>query len=234
MRNRMGNDEKRFNELIAGLHRKSNRKALVAPKPIQTQKTPCSSWADVKQGFQLKSVKPFIPAESVPAPILPQKREPDLVSAVKDLLVRNPIVVGPDGVAVHLDVPDRDPEKQEREQNEQSTLEFRAKHLCGGHEYHFDTRRAQYAGCIVETLKHPAIIAEGNDKHFYLRRYKDRTLHIVIVSTPKTSEATVVGVAYEKSSDLVTQYPNIPARTASRSGVRNAENAQVFYKNSNL
>lgn len=133
----MGNDEKRFNELIAGLHRKSNRKILAAPKPIQTQKTPCSSWADVKQGFQLKSVKPFIPAENVPAPILPQKREADLISAVKDLLVRNPIVVGPDGVAVHLDIPDRDPEKQEREQNELRTLEFRAKHLCGGHEYRF-------------------------------------------------------------------------------------------------
>lgn len=153
---------------------------------------------------------------------------------MKDLLVRNPIVVGPDGVAVHLDIPDRDPEKQEREQNEPRTLEFRAKHLCGGHEYRFDIRRAQYAGCIVETLKCPAIIAEGNDRHFYLRRYKDKTLHIVIVSAPKSGEVTVVGVAYEKNSDLVTQYPNIPALTASRFMVRNAENAQVFYKNKNL
>lgn len=123
-----------------------------------------------------------------PLPYCHKKREADLISAVKDLLVRNPIVVGPDGIAVHLDIPDRDPEKQEREQNELRTLEFRAKHLCGGHEYRFDIRRAQYAGCIVETLKCPAIIAEGNDRHFYLRRYKDKTLHIVIVSAPKSGE----------------------------------------------
>lgn len=227
----MGNDEKRFNELISGMRRASKTKQLASPKPIQTQKTPCSSWMDVGIGFQLKSVKQYIPAEKVDAPIFRQTKEDELVAAVAAMLGANPIVDGPDGIAVHLNVPDRDPAKQEHEPNEKRTIEFRAKHLCGGHEYHFDVRRAQYAGCVVETLKHPAIIAEGNDKHFYLRRYKDRTLHVAIVTLPKDGAATVVGVAYEKNSDLVTQYPNIPALTANQSRVRNAENAQVIYKN---
>jgi hypothetical protein len=53
------------------------------------------------------------------------------------------------------------------------------------------------------------------------------TLHIVIVSLPKdVGDAHVLGVAYQKKSDLVTQYPNIPTR--------NAEPAQVIYKNLNL
>lgn len=230
----MGNDEKRFNELIAGMRRSSKTKPLATPRPIQTQKTPCSSWNEVGIGFQLKSVKPFIPAESVDAPILCQKKEAELVAAVVGLLKANPIVLGPDGVAVHLDVPDRDPEKSEHEANECRTIEFRAKHLCGGHEYHFDIRRAQYAGCIVETLRSPAIIAEGNDRHFYLRRYKDRTLHVVISSLPVGGESSVVGVAYEKYSDLVTQYPNIPALTSGNARRWNPENAQVIYKNGNI
>lgn len=226
----MGNDEKRFNELISGMRRASKTRQLATPKPIQTQKTPCSSWADVGLGFQLKSVKPYIPAEKMDAPVFRQTKEEELVAAVAALLRANPVVVGPDGVAVHLDVPDR----EEHEVNENRTIEFRAKHLCGGHEYHFDIRRAQYAGCIVETLKHPTVIAEGNDKHFYLRRYKDKTLHVVIVSLPKDGTATVVGVAYEKVSDLVTQYPNIPALTTGLPKNRNPENAQVIYKKENF
>ena len=230
----MGNDEKRFNELITGMRRSSKTKPLATPRPIQTQKTPCSSWNEVGIGFQLKSVKPFIPAESVDAPILCQKKEAELVAAVVGLLKANPIVLGPDGVAVHLDVPDRDPEKSEHEANECRTTESRAKHLCGGHEYHFDIRRAQYAGCIVETLKSPAIIAEGNDRHFYLRRYKDRTLHVVISSLPVGGASSVVGVAYEKNSDLVTQYPNIPALTSGNARRWNPEKAQVIYKNGSI
>lgn len=230
----MGNDEKRFNELISGLRRASKTKQLTSPKPIQTQKTPCSSWEEVSQGFQLKSVKPFIPAEKIDAPIFRKTKENELVTAVANMLKTNPIVIGPDDVVVHLNVPDRDPAKQIHKSNEKRTIEFRAKHLCGGHEYRFDIRRAQYAGCIVETLKHPAIIAEGNDRHFYLRRYKDKTLHVVIVSLPKEGKATVVGVAYEKTSDLVTQYPNIPSLTLGLAKNQNPENAQVIYKNKSL
>lgn len=223
----MDKEEKRYNEMLSALRRRGQNRTLNSPRPVQTQKTPCSSWKQVTTGFQLKSVKQHIPREDVVAPILPQKKEADLVAAVKRFLEDNPLVVCPDGLAVRLDVPDRDPAKETPKANDPQSLEFRAKHLCGGHKYAFDVRRAQYAGCIAETLKFPAIVAEGADARFYLRRYKDQTLHIVIVSLPKdVVDAHVLGVAYQKKGDLVTQYPNIPTR--------NAETAQVIYKNPNL
>lgn len=221
----MGTD-KRFNEMLARLRRPSGTKTLKAPKPIQTQKTPCSSWEAVKNGFQLKSIKQFIPADSLVAPILPQKTEKTLVDAVEAFLKNFPMVIDPTGVYVKLNVFDRDPTNPAHTREEPRSLRFRAMHLCGGHEYSFDVRRARYSGCIVETIKNPAIIAEGNNKRFYLRRYKDRTLHVVIVSEPKNGIAEIEEVAYQKTSDLVTQYPNIPALT----NKHNPENAQVIYK----
>lgn len=59
-------------------------------------------------------------------------------------------------------------------------------------------------------------------------------MHVVIVSLPKEGKATVVGVAYEKTSDLVTQYPNIPSLTHGLAKNQNPENAQVIYKNKSL
>ena len=46
--------------------------------------------------------------------------------------------------------------------------------------------------------------------------------------------SSVVGVAYEKNSDLVTQYPNIPALTSGNARRWNPENAQVIYKNGSI
>ncbi len=224
---KMNKDEKKYNEMLSALRRRGMARALNGPRPIQTQRTPCSSWKQVAAGFQLKSVKQHIPRENVAAPILPRKKEADLVAAVKEFLETHPRVVCPDGLVVRLDVPDRDPAKPIPEANDPQSLEFRAKHLCGGHKYAFDVRRAQYAGCIAATLESPAIVAESANARFYLRRYKDQTLHIVIVSLPKgAGDAHVLGVAYQKRSDLVTQYPNIPTI--------NTETAQVIYKNPNI
>ena len=223
----MGSD-KDLNEMLKGLRRKSDSRSLQKPRPIQTQKTPCSSWDEVGIGFQLKSIKQHIPAEQVSAPTLKSQSETALINAVENLLRANPVIVDPMGVGVKLDIPDRDPSNPHHSRNEPQSLKFRAMHLCGGHEYNFNLWRAQHAGCIVDTIKAPAIIAKGSNKRFYLRRYKDKTLHIVIVSEEK-GIATVVGLAYQKSGDLVTQYPNIPAIQGNKS-----ENAQVVYKNLKL
>lgn len=223
----MGSEEKNFNEMLKSLERGRVKRSLHAPRPIQTQKTPCTSWNEIRKGFQLKSIKGNIPAESVPAPVLTQKKESDLVHAVESLLEANEIVVDPEGLKIQLNVPDRDPEQPIHRPGEDRTLEFRAKHLCGGHNYKFDPRRAKYAGCIVETLTKPAIIAEGNGKRFYLRRYKDGTLHIVIVSKSLEGISVVEGTAYQGRGELVTQYPNIPPQNK-------PEEAQVVYKNERL
>lgn len=220
--------EKDLNEMLKGFRRKDNSKCLKKPRPIQTQKTPCSSWSDVKKGCQLKSIKQYIPVESVNANILRAQTELALINAVENMLRSNPIVLDPTGVGIKLDIPDRDPRNSQHSRNEPRTLRFRAMHLCGGHNYKFDSWRAKHAGCIIDTIKEPAIIAKGSSKRFYLRRYKDKTLHIVIVSEEKGS-ASVIGLAYQKSSDLVTQYPNIPAMQGDKT-----EKAQVIYKNQNL
>lgn len=230
----MTSEGKAFNEMLAGLNRQHGIRELKAARPIQTQKTPCKSWLDVKKGCQLKSVKKHIPIENVNAPIINKTREQDLVDEVERLLSSNPVVVGPDGVAVKLNVADRNPMDAEHQPNESQSLRFRAMHLCGGHEYHFDTYRAKCAGCIIETIKKPAIIAEGNGKRFYLRRYKNKTLQIVITSAVKDSIVTIEGIAYQKNSDLVTQYPDIPAWTGLPDQRKNPENAQVVYKNETL
>lgn len=227
----MASEGKAFNEMLAGLSRRQGIRVLKVAKPIQTQKTPCKSWSDVKKGCQLKSVKCHIPIEKVEAPFINKSRERDLIDEIEQLLLSNPIVTGPDGVVVKLNVADRNPMDAEHRPNEAHSVRFRAMHLCGGHEYHFDVYRAKCAGCIIETIKNPAIIAEGNGKRFYLRRYKNKTLQIVITSAVKDSVVTIEEIAYQKHSDLVTQYPDVPALTELPNQRKNSENAQVVYKN---
>lgn len=219
---------KDLNEMLKSIQRINNSKSLKKPRPLQTQKTPCSSWRDVKKGNQLKSIKQYIPTEPVSATTLKAQGEQKLISFVEKILSTTPVVVDPTGVGVKLNIPDRDPTNPQHSKKEPKTLRFRAMHLCGGHDYKFDLWRAKHAGCIIDTIKEPAIIAKGSGKRFYLRRYKDRTLHMVIAYEEKGC-ATVAGLAYQKSSDLVTQYPNIPAIQGYKT-----ERAQVVYKNPKL
>ncbi len=117
---------------------------------------------------------------------------------VEDLILRNPMVEDPVNVLVQLNNPDRDSAILEYGPHEEHSLDFKVKHLCGGHEYKFDIRRAKYAGCIVDTIKKPAVIAEGNGHRFYLRRYKDGTLHIVITTLPKNGECELEGIGFQR------------------------------------
>jgi len=219
----MGSSEKKYNELIKSfLSRPSQTRELKsAVKPIQTHKTTRSNWKEAQNGDSLDSVKGLIPKESAQANVIKLRSESKILSAVESLLTLNANVLGPDGVAVKLNVPDRDPSDPPGSPSTKSVFN-RAKHLCGGHDYEFDLDRAKYAGCIIDTITNAALIAESDDRRFYLRRYSNGLLHIVI-----TNQAhEVVGQAYQKECDLLTQYLPKPAQSFNK--------AHVIYINTNI
>ncbi len=215
----MTSEAKAYNELLKSLSGRKNLKGREIQPPVirQTHNSKCNSWADVKIGNTLNESKHCIPAENISPTFLSKTVEQDCINDVVALLSANSIVQGPDGVFVHLDVP-------EGEAGEVSTLENRARHLCGGHEYHFDKERAKYAGCIVSTVCSAALIAknENGDRRFYLRKYKNRFLHIVITTG---DGERLIGQACQRSCDLITQYIPLP--------IQQFDGARIIYKNPN-
>lgn len=209
----MSNDAKRYNEILKDLTSSSaaGKRPLRAPQPLWTHCSHIHSWETVIMGCSLNEAKGFVPKEPLVPPLISAKTETEYIAAVLDLLNRVSSVTGPDGILVHLDVPDGN-------EDETKTLENRAKHLCGGHLHLFEKQRAQYAGCIVETLRHAALIAEQGSNRFYLRRYSKGLLHIVI-----TTGRIVTEQAFQRSCDLVTQYVPKPVKAFNQ--------AKVIFKN---
>jgi len=210
----MSNDAKRYNEILKDLTSSSaaGKWPLRAPQPLWTHCSRIHSWETVVIGCTLNEAKGFVPKEPLLPPLISAKTETEYIAAIVSFLNQFSCVTGPDGLLVRLNVPDGN-------EGETKTLENRARHLCGGHLHLFEKQRAQYAGCIAETLGGAALIAEQGSNRFYLRRYSKGLLHIVI-----TTGCVVTEQAFQRSCDLVTQYVPKPVKTFNQ--------AMVIFKNS--
>lgn len=206
-------DAKAFNEMLKSLKGspKPDEKELRPPQFLKTNRNIIKSWNDVRVGFTLDESKGWIPANGE-AHLLNEKSEEEYIAKVLEILKNNPQVKGVDGFVINLSVPDG-------KEDESKTLVNRAKHLCGGRDYHFDKTRAKYAGCIISTLTGAALIAEQGVNKLFLRRYNKGFLHIVI-----TTSGLITGQAFQRNRDLVTQYPSTDPK-------KHFDNASVKFKN---
>lgn len=208
--------DKEFNEMLASLNSRQapGKRELRPPRPLQTHSSKCNSWSAVAINFTLNESKQHIPMEDVVVPLIEEKDENKFIEKVALLLTENPRIKGPDDIVVNLDV--------EECIDGQYSVYNKARHLCGGHEYKFDLNRAKFACYIPATISRAALIAEmpNHENRFYLRRYKIG-MHIVI-----TTGTQILGQAFQRSCDLVTQYHPEP--------VKQFALARITYKNERL
>ncbi len=212
----MGTDEKAYNEMLKGLGRREGVKGLKPPKVLRTDTVKPTCWQNVEPGQPLCACKGLIPSDPTEAPILFKTHESeDCITRVEALLQERGTVMGPDGTAVRLDIPERDKQGN-------ISLRGRAEHLCGkrtpnGRE--FNAEKAAKAGCVPDTIRHASLIAQHGNEYLYLRRYKGAMLHVVVVG----ADYSVQDQAFQTSRDLVTQYAPQPTNKF--------EDARVVYKN---
>lgn len=208
--------DKEYNELLASLRKdrtaNANTRELRAPKPLQTHSSKCNSWSAVAIGFTLNESKQYIPTEKIVVPSFTSKDENAYIQEVAAMLRREGSVKGPDGIAVKLDV--------EETIDGVASVENKARHLCGGHNYKFDEKRASFARFVPSTIGGAALVAAMDTNRFYLRRYESG-LHVVI-----TTGELILGQAFQGKADLVTQYHPEP--------VKQFAMARVVYKNNAL
>lgn len=208
--------DKEFNEMLSSLQKgrkaKANTRELRAPKPLQTHSSKCNSWGAVAVGFTLNESKQYIPTEKLNVPLFASKDEDSYVVEVANMLRSNSSIKGPDGVTVKLDVAESI--------EGVASVENKARHLCGGHNYKFDKKRAAFARFVPSTISGAALVAAMDTNRFYLRRYESG-LHVVI-----TTGEQILGQAFQGKADLVTQYHPEP--------IKQFALARVVYKNENL
>ena len=209
--------------------REAERSSLVPERPINTRQLregrplaprQCSSWEEVTLNETKLDDEGFmkcIPIENVDVPQWPTRKDEALACAEQYLEQNTPTECPypyppPAMLRVKLNVPDGAPGCA---YSDDKTLANRAKHLCGGKtDYCFDSERAKFVGCIVDTLTSPAIIAENHGDLLYLRRYRGGAVHVVVIKWSENRNGQLQG-------KLITQYPD----------TRGQRRGTVIYKN---